>query len=211
RTATPASYGHGMTSEQLSATRVDPGSATRVVVVGAGMVAHRFVESLLARAGDGWHLTVLGEEDRPPYDRVGLTSYFAGATPEDLTLDRSPLVDPRVDFRSGDAVVRVDRRARRVTTRGGTGVDYDHLVLATGSYAVRLPVDGAELDGCFVYRTLDDVERLRSYVQERSAELGRPLRGAVIGGGLLGLEAAGALQELDVACTVLQATDRLMS
>ena len=183
---------------------------THAVVVGAGMVAHRFVESLLARAGEAWRVTIVGEEDRHPYDRVGLTSFFSGASPEDLTLDRSVLDDPRVRFVRGDAVRRIDREARRVTTRSGLSVSYDHLVLATGSYAAQLAVDGFGLPGCFVYRTLDDVERLRSFVEGRSAELGRPLVGTVIGGGLLGLEAAGALQGLGVSCTVVQASDRLM-
>ncbi|TQM28056.1 nitrite reductase (NADH) large subunit [Microbacterium kyungheense] len=188
-----------------------PALGTHVVVVGAGMVAHRFVESLLSRADERWHVTLIGEEDRHPYDRVGLTGFFAGASTDDLTLDRSFFDDERLRFLRGDAVVRVDRSARRVTTRSGLSVGYDRLVLATGSYAARLAVDGFGLDGCFVYRTLDDVERLEEFVQRRSAQLGRRLTGTVIGGGLLGLEAAGALQGLDVDCTVVQSSDRLMS
>ncbi|MBW9092900.1 nitrite reductase large subunit [Microbacterium jejuense] len=188
-----------------------PALGTHVVVVGAGMVAHRFVESMLSRADERWHITLIGEEDRHPYDRVGLTGFFAGASTEDLTLDRTFFDDERLRFLRGDAVVRIDRSARRVTTRSGLSVGYDRLVLATGSYAARLAVDGFGLDGCFVYRTLDDVERLEAFVQRRSAELGRRLTGTVIGGGLLGLEAAGALQGLDVDCTVVQSSDRLMS
>ena len=188
-------------------------SDRHVVVVGAGMVAHRFVESLRSRDPEGrWRVTVIGEEDRHPYDRVGLTSFFAGASAEDLTLTRATFDDDdRVRFLRGDAVARLDREARRVTTGRGLSIGYDTLVLATGSYAARLTVDGFDLTGCFVYRTLDDVEGLRAFVQRRSAELGRPLKGTVIGGGLLGLEAAGALQGLDVACTVVQSSDRLMS
>ncbi|TDN92691.1 nitrite reductase large subunit NirB [Microbacterium sp. BK668] len=183
----------------------------RVVVVGAGMVAHRFVDSLLSRGDASWAVTVIGEEPRHPYDRVGLTSFFAGASPDDLTLDRAVLDDERVTFLAGDPVVRIDRVARRVTTASRRDVPYDHLVLATGSYAARLAVEGFGHEGCFVYRTLDDVERLRAFVQARSRELGRPLTGMVIGGGLLGLEAAGALQGLDVSCTVVQSSERLMS
>jgi nitrite reductase (NADH) large subunit len=182
-----------------------------VVVVGAGMVAHRFVESLLSRGGPEWRVTLVGEEGRDPYDRVALTSFLAGASIDDLTLDRTYLGDERVEFMRGDAVVRIDREGRRVRTRSGREIAYDHLVLATGSYAARLAVDGFDLDGCFVYRTLDDLERLGDFVRRRSAELGRPLIGTVIGGGLLGLEAAGALQSLDVSCTVVQSSDRLMS
>ncbi len=93
-----------------------------VVVVGAGMVAHRFVESLRSRDPDGlWRVTVIGEEDRHPYDRVGLTSYFAGASPDDLTLQRAILDDDdRVRFVRGDAVARIDREARRGHDRART-------------------------------------------------------------------------------------------
>lgn len=200
--ATSAAYRDGMSST---------GPGTHVVVVGAGMVAHRFIESLLTRGDGSWRVTVIGEEGRHPYDRVGLTGFFGGSTTDDLALDRSVLDDDRVRFVSGDAAARIDRTARRVTTKSGLSVAYDRLVLATGSYAARLAVDGFGLDGCFVYRTLDDVEKLQAFVEKRTRELGRPLTGTVIGGGLLGLEAAGALQGLDVSCTVVQSSDRLMS
>ncbi|MGW9114033.1 nitrite reductase large subunit NirB [Microbacterium sp. NPDC055683] len=186
-------------------------TAQRLVVVGAGMVAHRFVESLLTRTGDPWRVTVVGEENRLPYDRVGLTSFFSGVSPDELTLDRSVLADERVEFVAADPVIRIDRGARTVTTRSRRTLAYDTLVLATGSSAAKVAVDGAGLPGCFVYRTIDDVERMRAFVAARSAQLGRPLVGKVIGGGLLGLEAAGALQGLDVTCTVVQSSDRLMS
>lgn len=198
---TAATYREGMSST---------GTTLHVVVVGAGMVAHRFVESLLSHAEDGCRVTLIGEEQRHPYDRVALTSFFTGATSDDLTLERSIVEDERVRFLSGDPVVRIDRQARRVTTKKGVSVAYDRLVLATGSYAARLALDGFDLDGCFVYRTLDDVEALRSFVENRARELGRPLTGTVVGGGLLGLEAAGALHGLGVESTVVQATDRLM-
>ncbi|MDP3949855.1 nitrite reductase large subunit NirB [Microbacterium sp.] len=175
------------------------------------MVAHRFVESVSSRADGALHITVIGDEGRHPYDRVGLTGYFSGTTPGELTLDRTVFDDERTTLLADDRVVRIDRRSKTVLTRARRVIAYDTLVLATGSYAARVAVDGAELPGCFVYRTLDDVQELRRFVQHRSGELGRPLRGAVIGGGLLGLEAAGALQGLDVECTVVQSSDRLMS
>ena len=188
----------------------DNGSSD-VVVVGAGMVAHRFVESLLRDDADMPRVTVIGEEARGPYDRVGLTSYFTGAAADDLALDPGVLADDRVRFIADDRVTSIDRAGRSVRTASGAVHSYGTLVLATGSYAMRPAVDGAELPGCFVYRTLDDVAAIRDYVDRRSAALGRPLQGAVIGGGLLGLEAAGALQGLDVGCTVVQSSDRLMS
>ncbi|MGW8483784.1 nitrite reductase large subunit NirB [Microbacterium sp. NPDC055903] len=184
---------------------------TEVLVIGAGMVAHRFVESLLSGSDDGRRITVIGDEGRGPYDRVGLTGFFSGSSEDDLALDASVMDDERVRFVASDRVTRIDRAQQSVRTRSGAEYTYETLVLATGSYAARVAVDGADLPGCFVYRTLDDVKALRDYVRARTEALGRPLRGAVIGGGLLGLEAAGALQGLDVECTVVQSSDRLMS
>lgn len=186
-------------------------TSSDVVVVGAGMVAHRFVESLLRSDAASPTVTVIGEEARAPYDRVALTSSFSGATEEDLALDTGILADERVRFLGDDRVVGIDRSRRTVRTASGVVHSYGTLVLATGSYAMRPAVDGAELPGCFVYRTLDDVAAIKEFVARRAERLGRPLRGTVIGGGLLGLEAAGALQGLDVACTVVQSSDRLMS
>ena len=184
-----------------------------VVVVGGGMVAHRFVEALRARdTGSAFRVTVLAEEDRAPYDRVGLSAFFSGSTPDDLALGAPDLwQDPQVTLRTGSAVVDVDRAERSVGTADGGRVAYDHLVVATGSYAWVPPVPGADLAGAFVYRTVDDVVALRDWVRTREVELGRPVRGAVIGGGLLGLEAAGALVGLGAACTVVEFAPRLMA
>ena len=186
RRAKSAAYGDDM---------LHPATSGSVVVVGAGMVAHRFVESLTRRDTDGrWSVTVLGDESRGPYDRVGLTGYFTGKSPEQLSLDPAVLDHERVRVHTDARVTAIDRANRTVTTAGGSTYDYDRLVLATGSYAARLALDGFDHRGCFVYRTLDDVVAMRDWVARRSAQLGRPLRGAVVGGGLLGLEAAGALQ-----------------
>ena len=188
-------------------------SRQHVVVAGAGMVAFRFVEALRARDdGDRFRVTVIGDEPRPPYDRVALTTYFTGRDPEDLHLGGDEIWhDPHVTLRKGTTVVAVDRAAHRVSTDRGEGVDYDHLVLATGSYAARPPVEGRDLRGCFVYRTIDDVAELRGYVETlRGTHADRPLRGVVVGGGLLGLEAAGALQALGVESTVVEFAPRLM-
>ncbi len=183
------------------------------VVVGGGMVAHRFVEALRARDdADEWRVTVLAEEPRPPYDRVALTSYFENRDPELLNLGEKHLwTDPMVRLRKRSKVASIDPAAHTVTTEAGMSHAYDALVLATGSYAFQPPVPGHELPGCFVYRTIDDVAALRGYVeklQERHPE--RTVRGAVIGGGLLGLEAAGALKKLGAASTVVEFAPRLM-
>ncbi|WP_236683815.1 nitrite reductase large subunit NirB [Demequina flava] len=184
-----------------------------IVVVGGGMVAHRFVEALRARDGDNrYRVTVLAEEPRAPYDRVALTSYFTGRDPEDLALGEPQLwEDPLVRLERDARVVEIDRENRVVTDVHGVTYVYDHLVMATGSYAWTPPTEGADLPGVFVYRTIDDVAALRIFVEQRRKDLGRPVRGAVIGGGLLGLEAAGALQELGAHSTVIQFVDRLMN
>ena len=120
-----------------------------VVVVGGGMVAHRFVEALRARDTEGaYRVTVVAEEDRAPYDRVGLSAFFSGSTPEDLTLgDPAQWESPATTLRTGSRAVSLDREAQSVTTADGTTLAYDHLVLATGSYAWVPPVPGADLAG----------------------------------------------------------------
>ncbi|WP_298457381.1 nitrite reductase large subunit NirB [uncultured Cellulomonas sp.] len=184
----------------------------RLVVVGGGMVAQRLVEAVRDRdVDDRWQVTVLAEEPRAPYDRVALTSYFSGRDPEDLALgDPGLWDDPAVRLVRGARVVDVDRAARTVRVADGRTWAYDELVLATGSSAAMPPIEGNDLPGVFVYRTIDDVAALRGWVEQQAAR-GRPVRGAVIGGGLLGLEAAGALRALGATCTVIQVGTHLMS
>ncbi|MFP3813240.1 hypothetical protein SB660_19755, partial [Bacillus sp. SIMBA_005] len=98
---------------------------------------------------------VIGEERRGPYDRVGLTSYFGGRTPDDLALDPAPFEDPRVTLVTGDRATFIDRSGRMVWTQSRASYAYDALVLATGSYAARPAIEGARLAGCFVYRTIE--------------------------------------------------------
>jgi len=189
-------------------------SPEHVVVVGGGMVAHRFVEALRSRDTEGhYRVTVCAEEPRRPYDRVALTTYFTGRHPEDLELgDRGLWDDPMVTLRRDHRIVAVDRDEQTVLAADGTIETYDHLVFATGTYAWVPPIKGADLPGVFVYRTIDDVAAIRGYVERLRAERGGGvLRGAVLGGGLLGLEAAGALQELGLVSTVIQSGPRLMN
>jgi nitrite reductase (NADH) large subunit len=177
----------------------DSRSPMRVVVVGHGMVGHRFAEALSARDTDRqWQITVLAEEGRSAYDRVRLSAYFDGVSAEELTY---PVPDG-VELRLGEPVRTVDRAARRVVTAVGE-YEYDALVLATGSSAFVPPISGVEQDGVFVYRTLDDLERIRAHAAGREV-------GAVIGGGLLGLEAANALRLLGLRTHVIEFAPRLM-
>jgi len=183
-----------------------------LVVVGGGMVAHRLVEALRDSDTEGrWRVTVLAEEPRAPYDRVALTTYFSGRHPEELALgDPALWNEPLVTLRRGEPAADIDREARTVTTATGRVLGYDALVLATGSSPFVPPVPGSDLPGVHVYRTIDDVAALRAHVEGRAKVLRRPLRGAVVGGGLLGLEAAGALQAMAVATTVVEFAPRLM-
>ena len=181
-----------------------------VVVVGHGMVGHRFVESLRRRDDAGaWRVVVLAEESRPAYDRVALSSYVGDATEDDLTLDEH--ADPLVELHLDDPAVAVDTAAQRVTTRHGRTVAYDELVLATGSVPFVPPVPGRDLDGVFVYRTLDDLDGMRAAAEAATAGAGAGRRaGVVVGGGLLGLEAANALRELGLSPHVVEMAPRLM-
>ncbi|WP_284501450.1 nitrite reductase large subunit NirB [Actinotalea sp. C106] len=203
-------------AESITTTPVD--ASRHLVIVGGGMVAQRLVEALRDRDTAGvWRISVFAEEPRPPYDRVALTSYFSGRDPEDLALGEPELwEDPLVSLHRGVVVTAVDREARTVTTSTGRAgadrtVPYDELVLATGSGAFVPPIPGTDLPGVFVYRTVDDVAALRGWVEEQERRWNRPVRGAVIGGGLLGLEAAGAMQALGAQSTVVQFGTHLMS
>ncbi|WP_062072264.1 nitrite reductase large subunit NirB [Demequina sediminicola] len=187
--------------------------AERVIVVGAGMVAQRFVQSLREQDEAGrFEIEVYGEEQYAPYDRVALTSFFSKAGPEELLLGAPELWDdPLVTLHRDTRVQRIDRKAQTVSLDNDVERTYDHLVLATGSSAWAPPVPGVDLPGVFMYRTLDDVAELRDWVRARQAIVGRPVRGAVIGGGLLGLEAAGALQSMGATATVVEFANRLMA
>ena len=174
----------------------------RLVVIGNGMVGQRFVEALSARDTDRrWSVTVLGEEHRRAYDRVRLSAYFEGVTADELTL-APPGVPAGVEFRLGEPVTGIDREARVVHTAADE-YPYDAVVLATGSRAFVPPVPGVDSPGCFVYRTLDDLEALREYAAGRTV-------GTVVGGGLLGLEAANALRLLGLHTSVVEFAPHLM-
>ncbi|WP_405710352.1 nitrite reductase large subunit NirB [Streptomyces xanthophaeus] len=189
--------------------------AQTLVVIGHGMVGHRLLEALAERGAladparpgaSGWQVSVLAEEERPAYDRVHLSAAFTGSTGEDLSLVAPGFLERHgVDLRLGDPAERIDTVARTVTSRSGAVLGYDALVLATGSYPFVPPIEGADAEGCFTYRTLDDVTALTAH-----AGRGRVRSGVVIGGGLLGLEAAGALRTLGLTTHVVEFAPRLM-
>jgi nitrite reductase (NADH) large subunit len=182
-----------------------------VVVIGHGMVGHRFVEALRARDTDGaWRIVVLGEETDAAYDRVGLSSYVGAWDRSRLALTGNAYAgDDLVELRLGHAVTAIDRDANRVSLADGSTHAYDALVLATGSYAFVPPVPGHDLPPCHVYRTLDDLDAIRADAQ-RTLQAGRT-SGVVIGGGLLGLEAANALRQFGLQTHVIEMMPRLMA
>jgi nitrite reductase (NADH) large subunit len=180
-----------------------------LVVAGHGMVAHRLVEAVRAADVDRqWRVVVLAEEPRPAYDRVALTSYVDTWDPAALALPGSDYAgDDAVELRLGDAVTSVDRTAKTVTTASGRVQSYDALVLATGSRPFVPPVPGRDLPGVFVYRTIEDLDSIRA----AATQPGRGRRSAVvIGGGLLGLEAAKALRDMGLSPHVVEMAPRLM-
>ncbi|WP_072811529.1 nitrite reductase large subunit NirB [Rhodococcus zopfii] len=183
-------------------------SRKNVVVVGHGMVGHRFVEALRARdEHDTWSVTVLSEETQPAYDRVGLSSYVGSWDAKELALAGNTYDgDALVDLKLGTRAAAVDRDARTVTTDSGATIGYDALVLATGSYPFVPPIPGKDLPGTFVYRTLGDLDGIRA-----AADAAGPgAVGVVVGGGLLGLEAANALQLMGMTPHVVEFAPRLM-
>ena len=184
-----------------------------IVVVGAGMVSVKFVNDYINKASAGfWRITVIGEEQYQPYDRVQLTSYFDHLDANKLFLNTpEPWQHPNVKLVTGCKVTTVDHDKKEGHGENGQVFPYDELVFATGSYAPRPPIPNNDIPGTFVYRTIDDVESIRNYVLNIEKELGRPAHGVVVGGGLLGLEAAGALSKLGAKSTIIQATTHLLS
>jgi nitrite reductase (NADH) large subunit len=177
----------------------------KIVVVGHGMVGHKFLESLAESGVQGAEVTVLCEEVRPAYDRVHLSEFFAGKSAEDLSV-----VEPGFFERTGFTLrlaaraASIDRRAHTVTTVDGETLSYDKLVLATGSNPFVPPVPGRDRKDCFVYRTIEDLEAM--------TECGaRSKSGVVVGGGLLGLECAKALRDMGLDTHVVEFAPRLMA
>ncbi|MCV7409958.1 nitrite reductase large subunit NirB [Mycobacterium florentinum] len=187
-------------------------AARHLVVVGHGMVGHRLVEALRARDTDGsWRITVLAEEADAAYDRVGLTSYTESWDRGLLALPGNDYAgDERVRLLLNARVTEIDRATKSVVTAAGERFDYDALVLATGSYAFVPPVPGHDLPACHVYRTLDDLDAIRA-AAECARDDGHNAAGVVIGGGLLGLEAANALRQFGLETHVVEMMPRLMA
>lgn len=173
-----------------------------VVIVGAGPAGLRCAEHL---ASAGHAVCVIGAEPGLPYNRVALSQYLAGDFDEAalITHDADRLRALGIVFRPNTRVVAIDTEARNLATESGEAIAYNTLILATGSRAFRLPLPGADLPGVLMYRTLDDVNTMLAIAKSGG-------RAIVIGGGLLGLEAAVGLSRRGMHTTIVHGVDRLM-
>ncbi|MEL7005758.1 MAG: FAD-dependent oxidoreductase, partial [Bacteroidota bacterium] len=177
----------------------------KVVVIGNGMVGYKFCERLRKKASSTEiELVVFGEEFTPAYDRVHLSEYFENQSIDDLMMaDRSWYEEKDISLRTGQLVTNIDTSDKTITTYQGHKENYDILVLATGSRPMVPPIEGTEKDGVFVYRTIEDLEGIIDYGKQIKS-------GAILGGGLLGLEAAKALLDMGLEAHVIEFASRLM-
>ena len=176
-----------------------PEDRQTVVVIGNGMVGLRYCEKMIEfDVAHRYRIVTFCEEPRAAYDRVGLTSFFAHRDAEQLMLARLDWYHQNgIEIHIGDRACDLDRETMVVRSAQGVEIKYDHVVLATGSYPFVPPIPGIEKRGIFVYRTIEDLERIIEY--------GRKSRtAAVIGGGLLGLEAAKAAFDLGLETHVVE-------
>ena len=177
-----------------------------LVVIGNGMVGQHFLTSFVTGSGkDEYEIVTFCEEPRPAYDRVHLSEFFSGKTAEDLSLvDSNFFEQHNITIHIGDKAAKICRASKTVVSEKGITIRYDKLVLATGSFPFVPPVPGHDRAHCLVYRTIEDLLAIRE-----SAKTGKV--GVVVGGGLLGLEAAKALTDLGLQTHVVEFAPRLMT
>lgn len=178
----------------------------RIIVVGNGMVGHKFIDNLVSHAdADQYQVITFSEEPRLAYDRVQLSKYFSGSTADDLMLTSTDYYDEKsVQYILSDKVVDLDLDNKEIVTASGRREGYDKLVLATGSFPFVPPIPGNNGEHCLVYRTIEDLERITASAQQSKI-------GVVVGGGLLGLEAAAALKAAGLETHVVEFAPRLMA
>ena len=181
-------------------------SKTNLVIIGNGMVGHRFVEEIIDKMqSDQFNVTIFCQEPRVAYDRVHLSSYFSGFTAEALSLVREGFYEENhINILLNEQAILINRELKQVHSQTGRIVEYDKLIIATGSYAWIPPIKGADGADCFVYRTIEDLDAIAQCASHCKT-------GAVVGGGLLGLEAAGALKNLGIQTHVVEFANVLMA
>ena len=179
---------------------------TSLVIIGNGMVGHRFVEEIIDKnLSDQFEITIFCEEPRLAYDRVHLSSYFNDNNAQALSLVSEGLYQTNyITVFMGERAVSINRQTKEVCSQTGRVVSYDKLIIATGSYPWVPPIKGAQGKNCFVYRTIEDLDAIRACASQSR-------KGAVVGGGLLGLEAAGAVKNLGMETHVIEFAPVLMA
>ncbi|MFT6914097.1 MAG: nitrite reductase (NADH) large subunit [Motiliproteus sp.] len=182
-------------------------SKQSVIVVGNGMVGHQFIESLLqSDRSNEYQIITFSEESRVAYDRMHLTDFFKTRSAEPLAMTTLQTYQGQgVSVHLDDKVIAIDCATKTVTSARGETLSYDKLVLATGSFPFVPPIEGNDRENCFVYRTIEDLEKITA------AAVGGARIGAVVGGGLLGLEAAKAIKDLGLEAHVVEFAPRLMA
>ena len=178
----------------------------KLVVIGNGPVGHKFLEELVATGKhNAYQITVFGEEPLPAYDRVQLTRWFETRQAQTLNLVKDNFYPKNnITLYSNEKITQIDRAQQVVISSSGKQLPYDKLILATGSYPFVPPVKGHDRENIFVYRTIADLEKITAAAQQSKI-------GTVIGGGLLGLEAAKALKDLGLKTHVVEFAPRLMA
>lgn len=175
-----------------------------LVVIGNGMVGQHFLTSLVTNS-HAYQIIVFGEEPQAAYDRVHLSEFFSGKTAQDLSMVEDGFFEQHeITIHLGDKIVEVNRDTKTVLSAKGVSVTYDKLVFATGSYPFVPPVLGHDRPNCLVYRTIADLEMITEAAKTSKI-------GTVVGGGLLGLEAAKALKDLGLETHVVEFAPRLMT
>ncbi|MCG7496147.1 nitrite reductase large subunit NirB [Vibrio sp. Of7-15] len=181
-------------------------SKVRLVIIGNGMVGHRYIEDLVEKAElDNFDVTVFCEEPRVAYDRVHLSSYFSHHTADELSLVKEGFYEKHgINVLIGERAININRSQKIIYSNSGREIKYDKLIMATGSYPWVPQIKGNESKDCFVYRTIEDLKTIEATAK-------RSKSGVVVGGGLLGLEAAGALKALGVETHVIEFAPVLMA
>nr|WP_315174892.1 nitrite reductase large subunit NirB [uncultured Flavobacterium sp.] len=182
----------------------------KVIVVGNGMVGYKFCEKFITKKGqEEYQITVFGEEPRRAYDRVHLSEYFGGKSADDLSLSTAAWYEENnITLNTSELVLKIDKENKTISTHLHQEYAYDYLVLATGSSAFVPPIKGVEKEGVFVYRTIEDLDAIMAYAKK--IKQNGATEAAVLGGGLLGLEAAKAVYDLGLNPHVVEFAPRLM-
>lgn len=182
-----------------------------IIVVGNGMVGYKFCEKFIANEDSkNYKLLVFGEEPRPAYDRVHLSGFFENGDAKALEMaPRSWYIENDINLITNERVIDIHRGTKTITTLSEKEYTYDYLVLATGSSAFVPPIEGVEKEGVFVYRTIEDLEGMLAYAAKLK-QSNKNARAAVLGGGLLGLEAAKAVIDMGLEPHVVEFASKLM-